>query len=113
LRNIFDQYLQPENRVTHALMTAINEDRTLLRSFLRDLVKIHPPTSVTELQIREQQFPWAPAAREEEVEREGVPDGWIFDENGWCVFIESKVLVTLKASQIPRSARAVERSRVE
>jgi hypothetical protein len=34
LRNIFDQYSQPENRITHALMTAINEDRNLLGHFL-------------------------------------------------------------------------------
>jgi len=41
LRNIFDRYSQPENRVTHALMTAIDEDRSLPRSFLRELVKVH------------------------------------------------------------------------
>lgn len=29
-----------------------------------------------------------------------MPDGWIFDENGWCVLIESKVLIALKTSQI-------------
>jgi hypothetical protein len=29
LRNLSDQYSQPENRATHAPMTAINEDRNL------------------------------------------------------------------------------------
>jgi hypothetical protein len=81
-------------------MTAISEDRDLLRLFLRDLVKVKPPISARRLQVREQQYPWAPEAREEGPEREGVPDGWIFDDNGWCVFIESKVLMGLSASQI-------------
>jgi hypothetical protein len=31
-----------ENRVTHALMTALQEDRKLLGSFLRDIVGVHP-----------------------------------------------------------------------
>jgi hypothetical protein len=44
LRNIFDQYSLPENRVTHALMTAIDEDRSLLGTFLRELIKVKPPT---------------------------------------------------------------------
>ena len=40
MRNIFDQYAQPENRVTHALMTALDEDRVLLGLFLHELVKV-------------------------------------------------------------------------
>jgi hypothetical protein len=34
MRNIFDQYAQPESWVTHALMTALDEDRALLGLFL-------------------------------------------------------------------------------
>ncbi len=49
MRNIFDQYSQPESRVTHALMTAIHKDQALLGSFLRDLVKIKPPASLQTL----------------------------------------------------------------
>jgi hypothetical protein len=43
LRNVFDKYWQPENRVTHALMTALREDRKLLGRFLRELVKVKLP----------------------------------------------------------------------
>jgi hypothetical protein len=57
LRNIFDQYWQPENRITHALMTAIDEDRALLRQFLRELVKVKPPTDPRKLSVLEQQYP--------------------------------------------------------
>jgi hypothetical protein len=81
-------------------MTAIDADRTLLRLFLRELVKTKSPTNARRLQIREQQYPWASETREEEPEREGIPDGWIFNDDGWCVFIESKVLIPLTAKQI-------------
>jgi len=90
LRNIFDQYAQPENRVTHALMTALNEDRTLLRRFLAELVKVDSPTRAGELLVLEQQYPGEDEPSEDELERRGIPDGWIFNEDGWCVFIESK-----------------------
>lgn len=35
VRNVFDQYDQPENRVTHALMSALHTDRNLLDAFLK------------------------------------------------------------------------------
>ena len=34
MRNLFDQYDQPENRLSHALAVCLHEDRTLLRGFL-------------------------------------------------------------------------------
>lgn len=102
MRNVFDQYAQPENRVTHALMTALAEDRALLRSFLRELVRVQPPAAGNKLQVLEQQYPGEAEPSEEELERKGVPDGWIFDNNGWCVFIETKVLAKLTAAQIRR-----------
>ena len=35
MRNIFDQYEQPENRLTHALVTTLDQDRALLGPLLR------------------------------------------------------------------------------
>jgi hypothetical protein len=100
LRNIFDQYLQPENRVTHALLTALNEDRKLLDLFLRELVKVKPPAAAAKLLVLEQQFPGEDEPSEHEVDLRGIPDGWIFDNEGWCVFIETKVLAVLRTGQI-------------
>jgi hypothetical protein len=101
LRNLFDQYSQPENRVTHALMTALDRDRTLLRSFLKQLVKVKPPRRTSSLLVLEQQYPGEAEPKEEELERRGIPDGWIYDEDaGWCVFIETKVLASLRAAQV-------------
>ena len=35
MRNIFDQYNQPENKLTHSLVSCLNEDNQLLNSFLK------------------------------------------------------------------------------
>jgi hypothetical protein len=59
LRNIFDQYSQPENRVTHALMTALNEDRKLLTLFLRS-------SDARKLCVLEQQYPGEEEPSEED-----------------------------------------------
>jgi hypothetical protein len=109
MRNIFDQYSQPENRVTHALMTALNEDRTLLGQFLRELVKEKVPKNPNKLTVLEQQYPGMEEPSEKELERGGIPDGWIFDKEGWCVFIESKVLIKMDGDQIQRHRRTAER----
>jgi ribosomal protein S18 len=42
VRNVFNQYDQTENRVTHALLTVLNEDGVLLSRFLKELVRILP-----------------------------------------------------------------------
>jgi hypothetical protein len=111
VRNIFDQYSQPENRMTHALMTIINEDRKLLGLFLHELVKVKAPTNPRKLSVLEQRLPLVgePEPPEEELERRGIPDGWIFDGEGWCLFIESKVLSRLRAHQIRSHRRMAER----
>lgn len=109
LRNIFDQYSQPENRITHALMTALDQDRILLGRFLRELVNVKAPRQPKELDILEQQYPGEAERSEEELDRPGIPDGWIFDDSGWCVVIESKVIAKLSADQIMRHRRTAER----
>lgn len=109
MRNIFDQYSQPENRVTHALLTAINEDRNLLGLFLRELIKAKAPVDPRKLSVLEQQYPGDEEPSEEELDRRGIPDGWIFDNDGWCIFIETKVMARLGADQINRHRRTAER----
>lgn len=108
MRNIFDQYRQPENRITHALMTALQEDRKLLKLFLRELVGVTPPCQPDKLTVLEQQYPDEDEPSEDELERRGIPDGWIFDGDGWCVFIESKVIAKISIDQINRHRRTAE-----
>jgi hypothetical protein len=110
LRNIFDQYSQPENRITHAFLTTLNEDRQLLEGFLRDIVGIKAPVAAKHLRVLEQRFPGEEEPSECDIERRGIPDGWIFDdEKGWCVLIESKVMARLRGEQILRHRRTAER----
>jgi len=106
MRNVFDQYLQPENRLTHALMTALHEDRGLLALFLREIAAMKPPVASMGLSVLVQQLPEMPSVSEEEAERRGIPDGWIYSvEEEWCIVIESKVLIRLAADQIERHRR--------
>lgn len=76
-------------------MTALHEDRSLLRNFLTDVLKLTPPVPTRELAVFQQQYPGDKEPAEEEGERRGVPDGWISDAEGWCVLIESKVQAKL------------------
>ena len=109
VRNVFDQYSQTENRVSHALLTALNEDRVLLGSFLRELVGVTPQVPPRLLTLYSQRYP-DEMALAEEAERRGIPDGWIFDIDAeWCAFIEAKVQATLSLEQLARHRRAAER----
>ncbi len=105
MRNIFDQYSQPENRVTHALMTALNEDRTLLDAFLKDIAKHIPPKKSGPLSITEQSYPGSVVSDgidEDEIERRGIPDAWITTDEEWCLVIENKVLDAPSNDQLRR-----------
>ena len=53
MRNVFDQYSQPENRLTHALMTALHEDRGLLALFLREIAgaRLQPTFLMADVEI--------------------------------------------------------------
>ncbi|MDE0332041.1 MAG: hypothetical protein OXL41_09250 [Nitrospinae bacterium] len=103
MRNIFDQYSQPENRVTHALMSALNEDRKLLYSFLKNIVRQIPPTKSNLLDISEQCYPGAVGSEEidenaDKVRR--IPDAWITAGEEWCLVIENKVQDDPKVCQL-------------
>jgi hypothetical protein len=63
---------------------------------------VKPPIDPSKLSVLEQQYPGEDELSEDEIERQGIPDGWIFDDQGWCVFIETKVLAKLGADQINR-----------
>lgn len=109
MRNVFDQYSQAENRVTHALVTALNEDRQLLGGFLRELVGVSPQTRPSDLHIVEQQLPEGDEPGEDELESLGIPDAWIFDDDGWCLVVESKVTAAFRPAQIESHFRTARR----
>lgn len=100
MRNIFDQYSQPENRVTHALVTALHEDCKLLRAFLKDIAKCLPPRKKQLIEICEQTYPGETETIEDATAKQGIPDAWITAGDDWCLVIENKVLSTAKAKQL-------------
>ncbi len=108
MRNIFDQYSQPENRLTHALASVLHQDDNLLKSFLAAFGPKRRP-SVKGLEVIEQSLPGQPVAGEEERESQGLPDALIYDDEGWALIIESKVMDSLTKGQLRRHQRTIER----
>jgi len=107
VRNIFDQYEQPENRLSHSLAVCLHEDRALLRAFL-SWTKTAPPTRARALVVVEQSLPGDPPEMgEEEAERRGLPDIVIHDDSKWCLLVESKVMAPFSAAQIDRHERTL------
>jgi hypothetical protein len=108
VRNLFDQYSQQENRLTHALAVCLNENRDLLKAFLK-LADVDPPVPASKLHIVEQGVPGEPPQSEDEAERRGLPDIVIHDDDRWCLLIESKVQAGLTADQLHRHTRTMEK----
>jgi hypothetical protein len=106
MRNVFDQYSQPENRLTHALVSALAEDKKLLRAFVRWITGSAPPKK---LFIDEQSLPGEPEILEGESEKRGLPDAWIHDDESWSLLIESKVSSPLKNDQLRRHLSTAEK----
>ena len=108
MRNIFDQYKQPENRLTHSLATVLHEDTALLKSFLATFgPKPHPP--VHELKVIEQSLPGIPELAEPETFSQGLPDAMIFSDEGWALIIESKISDGLAPNQLERHLRTIDK----
>ena len=100
MRNVFDQYKQPENRLTHALVISLSEDPRLLKNFVRWITGRPPPKKI--LKIVEQRLPGEAEGTEDESERRGLPDAWIHDDESWSLLVESKVSASLKNEQLLR-----------
>lgn len=111
MRNIYDQYVQPENRLTHALACTLHHDLGLLVPFLKWIgLESIPPLS--SLAIAQQTVPGS-YLPEDESDARGLPDMVVFDNEGWAVLFESKVQSGLSADQIKRHARTAKNSGYE
>jgi hypothetical protein len=115
MRSVFDQYQQPENQLTHALVCTLDADRSLLRPFLKWLGAKDVPR--TTLRITQQQVPGVLEPGEDE--QRGLPDACIFSDaasdteessGGWAVLIESKVQSGIGLDQLNRHKRTAERA---
>jgi hypothetical protein len=108
MRNLFDQYSQPENRLTHALLSCLAADRALLERFVG--WSVQRKVKGRRLQLLEQSLPGdRPDLSEEEAERRGLPDGCIYDRQGWALLIEAKYQAGVSGDQIRRHFRTAAR----
>jgi len=108
IRHPFDQYRQGENRLTHALATALARESGLAGAFATDFLGRSPrlPAPL----VAEQAMPGEPAPSEEEAERRGIPDLWLYDPEGrWCAVIECKINAPLTGDQLSRHLRMAKR----
>lgn len=109
MRNIYDQYTQPENLIAHTLVSTLAQDRSLLVPFLKWACAKDIPR-VTSLKFTEQQVPGKVVTGDEyEAERKGLPDACIFDDEGWALIIEAKVASKVNRDQLECHVRTVKR----
>lgn len=110
IRNIFDQYDQAENRLTHALAQVFASDQRLTREFIRFAVGANPPPGALSLSC--QVFPeeQLEPLSEEEADRQGIPDLWIWSgPDKWAVLCECKVTAEPTIDQLQRHSETVRR----
>ena len=107
MRNIFDQYSHPENKLTHSLISCLNEDKKLLSSFLK---KFCPKyfSDVSSLKIDQQTLPGTKSLQLSDDKKKGLPDGVIYNDEK-CLIIECKINDTLTEDQLNRHERTVKR----
>jgi hypothetical protein len=110
MRNIFDQYTQPENRLTHALASSLAAEPLLLRKFVRWATG-ERILNGRKLEVLEQRLPGEEeeAVDEAEAERRGVPNAGIHDRDRWALIIKSKIESPLTRDQLERHRRVAER----
>lgn len=101
MRHIFDQYIHPENRLTHALVSGLGQDQKLLKKFVNWVTNGNFPRN-SQFKIAEQTLPGDVEKEEIKVGERGLPDAWIYTEEGWALLIESKISAPVSAAQLYR-----------
>ncbi len=107
MRNLFDQYEQPENKLTHALVSALAADKKLIRPFLHWL-RVTGVPALNTIKIGQQHVPGKPI-KEQGEDDTGLPDACFYGEDGWAVLIESKVQAGISIPQLRRHVKTAGR----
>lgn len=108
MRNIFDQFSQPENKLTHALASTLAMDGKLARNFAKWAVGLNPEAG-KRIWVSQQNVPGDPG-KLGEGDRRSLPDCCLFIPERWCLVIESKVTAPVVAEQLMRHRQMVRRS---
>lgn len=116
IRNLFDQYDQEENRLTHSLLHTIASDKEILKNFIKFSVGKLPFERRANILIGSQgkftcQLIFEKSNR---TKMESIPDGLIYDNEGkFCILIESKVTAPLDIKQLDAHLRQIKRYGVQ
>ena len=106
IRNIFDQYQQPENRLTNALIQVLTRNPHLTRKFIRRFAKRTLLPNRVSLSFACQRRPGDEIRgvdEEDYAEEYGIPDAWIYDEHTrWALIFECKIKAELDVKQLRR-----------
>ncbi len=113
MRNIFDQYHQSENRLTHALVSTLISDKNLARSFCTWCCG-RKTTKKDTLKIEQQTVPGSdPLSDQSQADKKGLPDASIivneFSDKPWVLLIENKIGSTLTRDQLKRHYKTTAR----
>lgn len=109
MRNIFDQYKHPENRLTHALACCLANDARFMSAFVCLATGAAPPKG-HRLQVIEQGLPGVPEPDEVKPdEHKSLPDAWIHNNDDWALLVESKVASPISQDQIRRHLQTAKR----
>ena len=105
MRNLFDQYKSEENRLSHALATALHEDKLLLASFVkRYCPEFRPPQPLTRISTQQ-----LPGELEDGEGNDGIPDIWIYNDAGSALLIEAKISARVEPEQIRNHLKTADR----
>lgn len=107
MRNVFDQYAQPENRLSHALACVLLEDVDFRKAFIR-WAGHTLSASAASVRVLEQGVGRI-SSSDDKQKHLGLPDIWLEDGSAFCLLIESKVAAKLKRDQIQRHLRTAQR----
>ena len=107
MRNIFDQYTQPENKLTHSLISCLHEEKYLLKSFLDNFCPNFFKHNKN-IRIEQQSVPGEINISYDENQRKGLPDACIYSGDQ-CLIIECKVSSSLTKDQLVRHQKTIER----
>lgn len=102
VRNIFDQYSQYENKLTHALISSLENDRDFLKKFLDFFVKIKIDNT-NHLALHEQSLPFKISKQEER----GLPDALIIIDSKKIICFENKIEDKLTIDQLERHYKTI------
>ena len=111
MRNIFDQYKEPENRLTHALGCCLSEDAHLLKRFIEWIVGKRGNRR-SKLEVVEQHVPGHPVSYSDDEKGRGLPDLWIYDhgDEKWSLIVESKITAPVNVGQLHRHGSTARRN---